>query len=185
MAKNAYRSIELLKQGRGATRKNTQYNRQLRKAQPSQNAQSKCLIESLRKAFLRFVSTEKTLVAIENIIVLTLRIFVESCVVSRSTGKRIKASEVGGTASIYLPLRVDRSLRASFTFLKVLIRHDGDLLLKNINRHHLIHNIHHWSLAKSLESCNHIINYAPRFPCCLFVKVDKRQCLITACEGVK
>ena len=46
----------------------------------------------------------------------------ESCVVSRSTGKRIKASEVGGMASIYLPLRVDRSLRASFTFLKVLVR---------------------------------------------------------------
>ena len=53
----------------------TQYNRQLRKAQPSQNGQSKCLIESLRKAFVRFVSTGKILVAIENIKVLTLRHF--------------------------------------------------------------------------------------------------------------
>ena len=42
--------------------------------------------------------------------------------VLRSTGKRIKASEAGGMASIYLPLHVNRSLRASFTFLKVLVR---------------------------------------------------------------
>ena len=53
----------------------TQYNLQLRKAQPSQNALSKCLIESLRKAFVRFASTGKILVAIENIKVLTLRHF--------------------------------------------------------------------------------------------------------------
>ena len=54
---------------------------------------------------------------------------------SRSTGKRIKASEVGGMVSIYLLLRVDRSLRASFTFLKVLVRSymmHADLSLKNI-----------------------------------------------------
>ena len=53
----------------------TQYNRQLRKTQASQNALSKCLIESLRKAFARFVSTGKILVAIENIKVLMLRNF--------------------------------------------------------------------------------------------------------------
>ena len=75
MAKNAYHSTELRKHGGGAIRKNTQYNRQLRKPQPSQNALSKCLIESLRKAFVRFVSTGKILVAIENIKVLTLRHF--------------------------------------------------------------------------------------------------------------
>ena len=75
MAKNAHHSIELLKHGGGAIRKNTQYNQQLRKAQPSQNAQSKCLIKSMRKAFVRFVSTGKILVAIENIKVLTLRHF--------------------------------------------------------------------------------------------------------------
>ena len=75
MATNAYHSIELLKHGGGAIRKNTQYNRQFRKAQPSQNALSKCLVASLRKAFVRFVSTGKILVAIENIKVLTLRHF--------------------------------------------------------------------------------------------------------------
>ena len=75
MAKNAYHSIELRKHGGGAIRKNTQHNRQLRKAQPSQNALQKCLIESLRKAFARFVSTGKILVAIKNIKVLTLRRF--------------------------------------------------------------------------------------------------------------
>ena len=59
------------------------------------------------------------------------------------------------------------------------------LIAQEYNRHHLIHNIHHWSLAKSLESCHHIIYCTPRFPCCLFVKEDKRQCLIITCEGVK
>ena len=54
---------------------------------------------------------------------------------SLSTGKRIKASEVGGMASMYFPLRVNRSLRASFTFLKVLVRSymmNADLTLMNI-----------------------------------------------------
>ena len=42
--------------------------------------------------------------------------------VSSLSGKRSKASEVGGMASVYLPLRVNRSLRESFTFLQVLVR---------------------------------------------------------------
>ena len=71
----AHNSIELCKHGGGAIRKNIRYNRQLRKVQPSQNALSKCLIESLRKAFARFVSTGKILFAIQNIKVLTLRHF--------------------------------------------------------------------------------------------------------------
>ena len=75
MAKNTYYSVELRKHGDGAIRKNIKYNQQLRKAQPSQNVLSKGLIESLRKAFVRFVSTGKILVAIENIKVLTLRHF--------------------------------------------------------------------------------------------------------------
>ena len=71
----AHHSIELCKHDGGAIRKNMQYNRQLRKAQPSQNALSKCLIESLRKTFARFVSTGKIIFAIENIKALTLRHF--------------------------------------------------------------------------------------------------------------
>ena len=66
MATNAYHSIEPRKHGGRAIWKNTQYNRQSPKPQPSQNALSKCLIESLQKAFARFVSTGKILVAIEN-----------------------------------------------------------------------------------------------------------------------
>ena len=47
------------------------------------------------------------------------------------------------------------------------------------NRHHLIDNFH----AKSLESCCHIIEYAPILPCCHFANVGKRRCLITAVKA--
>ena len=94
------------------------------------------------------------------------------------------------------------------------IIHDGDLSLKNVNRHHLIHNIHHcslrtqtyfrlslepvtagntstfagyhhWGIAKSLESCRHIIHWALPFPCCPFGIVGKRRYLIAFYESVK
>ena len=48
-------------------------------------------------------------------------IFVESHVVSHSTGKHSKASEEGKMASISLPLHVNRSLCMSFTFIQVLV----------------------------------------------------------------
>ena len=98
------------------------------------------------------------------------------------------------------------SLRASFTFIQVLV--------SIVNRHHLIHNIHHcslrtqtyfrlslepvtagntsafagyhhWGIAKSLESCRHIIHCALPFPCCPFGIVGKRRYLIEFYESVK